>query len=293
MLLASEKLRKISKTVFEVFSVPGSREKPFGSQKKPLEWRKNFHPINFVLGNIQIVHRFSVNDVDHIWNFKEEGTRSEENLAKVKASPKTQLVLEGTVIKCRDRIYCSVEDKDNKEKDIYCFEKPVGGIKVFIKEAAEVHKTEHFPEGIYHSSLFRMDVNPGEDYLCLEGYLPSDQMNHIASYIEKYPDAIIATSVSLLSFSFEVDDALREWWMPQTLFIDGRAFAPITGIDLSLKKVNSLEEENIIAEEANSEIKIEPKPQKPDNNLLLVKAIKRASIPLWILALLLALYLLK
>ncbi len=94
-LSKGEKLQKISNMVFREADPPKNQSRPF-------EWRKSFNAINFVLGNIRIVYKFSVNDVDDLGMFLgNKDKKSEEDLPKVKASPQTILAIEGTAMKFR------------------------------------------------------------------------------------------------------------------------------------------------------------------------------------------------
>lgn len=94
--------------------------------------------------------------------------------------------------------------------------------------------------------------------------------------MEKFPDAIIELGVSTLCFTYEVDDALREYWMPRDLLVTDSTLAPITLINVSLKKAISVEEQKVIAEEAQDS-GLETKIQKTDNYSQLIKIIKKAA----------------
>ncbi len=145
------------------------------------------------------------------------------------------------------------------------------------------------PGGIYAGSCFCMNFKPGEDYLCFDMSLPENQMNDILECLSRDPNVQIEVNVNLLSFSFEVDDALREWYHPRDLFIGDNAPVPVrsvstsslvgTGLDMSGKK--SVEGENPYTDEVH--IQNAPITQTQIDLSAVTKALGRLTVAIWVL----------
>jgi hypothetical protein len=108
----------------------------------------------------------------------------------------------------RDRIYCAVE---NKEKEgMFSVERAGGQTKITLKADEPSEESEKIPAGIYRGNAFRMNFEPGEDDLCFELSIPKDQILSLIEALRADENAIVPIDAHLLSFTYELDDALRE-----------------------------------------------------------------------------------
>jgi hypothetical protein len=140
---------------------------------------------------------------------------------------------------------------------------------------------------------FHANSAPGEDYICIQVGIPAEELNEIFRQWQSNPSIRLSASIALQSFSFEVDDALREWYHPRELFIHGR------GAPAALLKLRSAwAESNSSAPEVSSEKRsVSPPPatfeaqphSRPDASPHL-RGIKHA---LWLIAAIAFLLLLK
>ncbi|MGH7824334.1 MAG: hypothetical protein ACREQ7_04055 [Candidatus Binatia bacterium] len=144
-----------------------------------------------------------------------------------------------------------------------------------------------------------MNVEPGEDYLCFDMCLPENQMNDILECLSRDPNAQIEVGVNLLSFSYEVDDALREWYHPRDLFIEEGPAAPVgwvnvsslVGARLDTSDKKSEETENTDADEV--QIRSAAITQAPVDLSAVTKALGSLTVALWILIAIVAYSLIK
>jgi len=222
MISNNEALRKISDVVYQEANPPNDRN-------RPLEWRRHFNFIRLPLKNIKIISDFKVSNSN--WDIDNKHATSPWHLIKPEIN--TTRSISGLVDneKTRDTIYCTLVDGDNKE--ISKLEKPSGNTKVVLKTGKPIEGNESFPNGIYHGICFRADFEPGEDYLCFELQLPEKQIEDILKHLAQNPNTQIEVGVNLLSFSYEVDDFLSEWYHPRDLFIEKGAAAPVAWVNIS------------------------------------------------------------
>ena len=212
MIIRDEKLRKVSDGIFQEAVSPEDRS-------RPLEWRRSFNFINLPLKNIEIVTSCSVHDVDFEWG--EEKTT--EPLKLVKADISDQLAITGTVDEeqMRDSLYFAVESKE--EEGLFSVERASGNINFSIKIGKPSEENESTPAGLYYGTAFRMNFDPGEDDLYFELLAPKEQLLSLISAIRTDPDSTIAAGARLLSFTYEVDDALREHYHPRDIILNESA----------------------------------------------------------------------
>ena len=222
MVSSDERLRRVSDFIYQEANPPEDRH-------QPLEWRRNFNIVCLPLINIKIVSTFNVHDTD--WNPCNKGTDSPWQLINPEINTTRSISAFVDDEKMRDTIFCAVVDE--KEKGIIRLERPQGSTKVILRTGKPTEGSEKFPGGIYPGSCFRMNFEPGEDYLFFEMSLPENQMNDIMECLSRDPNVQIEVDVNLLSFSFEVDDALREWYHPRDLFIEDKAPAPVRSVSTS------------------------------------------------------------
>jgi hypothetical protein len=133
----------------------------------------------------------------------------------------------------KDTIYCAEQVGD--DESLYTLERTNGPTKVILNSLDPVKDAEDLEilDGVYFGNCFRMNYDPGEDDLIFQLTMPEEQFNTIAKGFQSDPSSTIDLHVELLSYSFEVDDALREPYHPRDLFIHGAADAFIARVELA------------------------------------------------------------
>lgn len=202
------KLRKISDGVFQEAEHPEDRS-------RPLEWRRRFNFIILSIKNIKIVTSCRVHDADCAWY--EERITDPLNLVKPDVSE--QVAITGVVDEdqIRDQIYCAVEDEE--EENIYSVERVAGQTNVSIEAGAPSEETEQIPAGLYRGSAFLMNSEPGENGIYFELTIPKEQLLSLISALRADSNSTVEVRAYLLSFTYEVDDALSEPYHPQDIII--------------------------------------------------------------------------
>lgn len=208
MIIGDEKLRKVSDSIFQEADPPEDRS-------RPLEWRRSFNFINLLLKNIKIVTSCNIHDTDFDW--AEE--KITEPLKLVKADISEQIAITGIVDEeqMRDWLYFAVENKE--DKDIFSVERASGNTNVSIKVGMPSEENERIPSGLYRGTAFRMNFDPGEDDIYFELTAPKEQLLPLISALRADPNSTVEIGAHLLSFTYEVDDALREHYHPRDIIL--------------------------------------------------------------------------
>lgn len=221
MIFPNEKLRKVSDSILQEFESPKD-------SSKPLEWRQAFNTIELPLHKMKIVTNLKTHDRD--WDVHEENQENPTRL--IKLDVRTQIAITAKVNEeaMRDRLYCTVSDDSEKQKDVFLVERPHGDIEVRLKSGVARDKSELFPSGVYSGSCFRMNYEPGEDYIGFDMTIPEEQMKILVDSLRADTKASLYVNVELLSFSYEVDDALREPHFRRDLIIHKSPYAFVSNI---------------------------------------------------------------
>jgi hypothetical protein len=124
----------------------------------------------------------------------------------------------------RDSIYYAVESK--KEKRLFSLEGIVGIPEITLITGNPFKENAEILDGVYWGSAFRMNYEPKQDCLCFYLYIPKDQMLSLIAAIRADENATVEVTAKLLSFTFEVDDALREHYDSQDIVINDSNESP-------------------------------------------------------------------
>ncbi|MGL5799064.1 MAG: hypothetical protein ACRCYN_03215 [Plesiomonas sp.] len=224
MFCSNTKLKKTSDSIFQEADAHKDRS-------RPLEWRRSFNGLSLPLKNIEIITRVNTHDKD--WDIK--GDFKDNPVKLIKPDIKTSFAIKALVDEdqMRDTIYCAEQDGD--DNDIYTLERPRGETQIILKSGEPIKENEKFADGIFYGSCFRMNYVPDEDDIIFEMTIPEEQLNTIASKLQSAPSSTIDLYVELLSFSFEVDDSLREHYHPRDIFIHDHSDAFVSSIGLASK----------------------------------------------------------
>lgn len=209
LITKNEKLKKISDSVFQEAEPPADRN-------RPLEWRKRFNFIHLPLKNLKIVNRCTVHEVE----FTIDKEKLNNPVELVRSNPTSRVGITATLDEdqVRDSIYFAVEDKE--EEGIYYFERAKRETEITLLSGQPTEGAENIPAGLYWGNAFRLDFEPGQDQLCFELAIPEEQMNSIIKSLREDEKSTVEIGARLLSFTFEVDDALREPYHPRDIVIE-------------------------------------------------------------------------
>lgn len=213
MPIPEEKLRKVSDRIFQEGDPPEDG-------RRPSQWRRSLNLISLPLKNLKIVTGCRIHDANTGWD--EDTTTEPLELAESDISE--HLAIIGTVDedKMRDTLYFAVESKE--EKGLFFKERVPRNTNVSIELGKPSEGTKKTPAGLYRGTAIRMNYEPGEDALYFNLPAPREQFLSLVSAIRADPDSTVEVSAFLLSFTYEVDDALREYYHRRDIILDD--FAP-------------------------------------------------------------------
>jgi hypothetical protein len=279
----NETLRFINDSTFQEATPPEDRS-------SPLEWRRSFNTVSFEVQNPAVEYVYAVNEIDHFVAI-ERGS-DHESRRVVSASPRRHIRVnfELPQEKLRDSILYTEETE--KDSGIYKLRRIRGSIQISFTDREPTEPRGPYEQGAFPGLAFKTDFETASDSLSVEVSAPSQQIEEIAALLKSgYANAIHVT-VGIQSFSYEVDDALREWYHPQDLFIHGNATQAVL---LSMRvrrqqpKPDPLSDEPAIEED--EQITVAPLPPAlPQDYSTILRSIKTA---LWAVAALLLLAVLK
>ncbi len=209
MIGKNEKLRKISDEIFQEAQPPEHRS-------RPLEWRRSFNFVKLPLKNVQVINSCTVHDSDFVLD--DERNANPVNL--IKPNLTSMIAITGILDedKARDSIYFAI--KENKDGDIYGIGRHKGKIIITIKSGEPTEEGKNTPAGLYWGNAFRMNFDPGEDDLCFELSMPEKQINTLVASLRADQGFIFEVGAYLLSYTFEVDNALRETYHSRDIVIN-------------------------------------------------------------------------
>jgi len=215
MLFGDKKIKKISDV--EYVELDG---------KHNLKWNRRLNSIALPLQNVKVITHINTHEKE--WDFDNEFKNTPEK--QIKADIKTSFIITAQVNEeeIRDHIYC-LEESDNEDE--FNIVRPSGEIIVNLragKPAQEDH--QKLNAGSYHGSCFRMNYDPGEDDIIFEMYMPEQQLQTIVTRVKADNNAKLEVYSEFVSFTFEVDDSLREPYHSRDFVINDRSNAFISSI---------------------------------------------------------------
>lgn len=224
MIIGDEKLKKVSDGIFQEADPPEDRS-------RPLEWRRSFNPIILPLKNLSINTTCNIHDTEFEW--EEEKSSNPLKLVKPEVSRLTSITAYVDEDEFRDRIYFTVKDED--DETLFTTERPQGDMRVSLKPGEPSEESERLPSGIYHGHAFRMNYDPGEDDMYFELTMPKTEFELLLSSVKSDSNPKLEVCVHLLSFTYEVDDFLREHYHSRDIVIDDSTQCYISWVNNSYK----------------------------------------------------------
>jgi hypothetical protein len=284
-MLTKESLRFIDDNTFQEAVPPEDRS-------RPLEWRRSFNTVSFEVLDPGVEFAYSINEVDHFTSIGIGREPDQEPAPVVTGAPKrrVRVCFDIQQERLRDSILYAKEIE--KGSGLFQLRRSKDPIHVTLTEADPTEsRGGPYADGAYAGLAFQADFEPDEDNLYIEVGVPSNLLEEIASELKTGHVNAMHVSIGIQSFSYEVDDALREWYHPRDLFIYGNATQAVLQ-SLRLMRRDPKPEPTLEAtdEENNEPVDVAPPPTPvPDYNSVL-GGIKAA---LWVVAGLLLLQLFK
>lgn len=201
--------------------------------RRPLEWRRSFNIMSAKIRRPIVDQIYSVNDVDTFGFDSPENVESTDSAKSqpVKPELKRKLRISGKVNpnECRDTLYFAKECGNGS--GIYELQEPEGLMQFDLVEGEAKEGDDIYAAGTYRGAVFVNYHDVKKPHFCFELTLPSHFIEELIAELRRDPSLGLEIYVSILSFSFEVDDALREWYHRRDLFIHGEsAPAPVSGV---------------------------------------------------------------
>lgn len=216
-MLPSGKLRFRNAHTFE--------DESSGKRDRPLEWRRSFNTVSYIGKSPSIECLYSVNEIEYFDEPQDVGKSHDLDKQSIVVTPNSIRSLRvGFTIPqddLRDAIYCA--DKTESGSDLYTLSRPRGDVRIFLTDKPPSDGRGPFGAGAYTGLAFRTDYESDENYLCVDVSVPTTHLEEIASELQKNPLLELHVEIAIQSFSYEVDDALREWYHHRDLFIHGNA----------------------------------------------------------------------
>ncbi|MGE0294995.1 MAG: hypothetical protein AB7J97_06090 [Steroidobacteraceae bacterium] len=205
-----EKLRKVSDKIFQEAEPPPDRN-------RPLEWRRAFNTLHLRLNNVLAVTSFNVNDIDDLQDISE----SSHDKPTAQSRVSTTVAIRGDVDTDNFDDTILFATKIDKDKGLYVLDRPKGKFTVHIKSGEPTTRQELNFKDVYWGNLGRRECEEGEEGIWIEVTAPKQSIERLTAILKGEPTASVQAWISTRTFSYEVDDALREHWMSRNLFVDG------------------------------------------------------------------------
>ena len=248
--------------------------------------------ITFEATNPVVEYVYAINEVDHFAAIDRTSDSDSKHVVTAAAKRRVRLTFELPQDNLRDSIFYTEETE--KSSGIYQLRRPKGAIQVSFTEVDPTEPRGPYAKGAFPGLAFKTDFEESSDGLCLEVGAPSQQLDEVAAELKSGYANGLHVVISLQSFSYEVDDALREWYHPQDLFIHGSATQAVL-LTMRLRRRQPAPEALVEASEDDQteqsmEVSLPVAPPLPPDYSPILKGIKTV---LWVVAGLLLLRLLK
>lgn len=267
---------------------------PPEDRSRPLEWRRSVNSIDVEAKSFVIKEHHTVSEIDYTATglsrvgLKAADDDSDADGDKEYLKPKSGL---RTIISSkiplryiRDSLYRTVEE--NKEEKIYSFSRARGDLELSIndddplKEAGAI-----FSAGTHNGHAW---IEEDDEKLTIYVSVGKDVLKHLVSEIKSGRVAEIQFRIAIDSFSYEVDDFLREWYHPRDLVIDGRmAHAALESFSVVSKEFASqpLTMPPIVSDDETEDIEPQTQFYQPQiNNVIDTTHLKSIKTALWVIA---------
>jgi hypothetical protein len=207
----NEKVRFRSDDIFEEAAPPEDRS-------RPLEWRRSFNSLAVTATRPIVSYAYGVNDRNFIWEKPAAGEPIPPSISP-KTQRRVQIVMLFDKDDCKDKVLKAVETE--KKSGIYELEAYQARTKLVLVGQEPSEANDVYADGAYRGYACFDDMADEKEHLYVELSCPPAFVDELASELKRDPSLNLRVYFSLQSFTFEVDDALREWYHPQEMFIKG------------------------------------------------------------------------
>lgn len=204
--------------------------KPDKEGRRPLEWRRGFNYTEIPISTWSVTRQWKVHDT--LGAISAIDKTMDELYAEVSTDPSSMLRLELSVDAkaMRDR-FCFFE-KSDEDRSLFEITRSAGPTRVLIVERDVAGEKAGPLSKAIPSSVFRANYEPGEDCVVIQLGLPAADIQQLIDRLSSRESESLLLRILLDAYTYEVDDALREPYHPQTFAIDQSSFAFIDSIDL-------------------------------------------------------------
>lgn len=287
-----EQLKKINEWTFQEIASNTSR---------PLEWRRFLNYLNFYLTDVSIERGYKVCEAGLLSDFVEKSSGDAppdpNTFPQITDAPSKTISIVGTAVIAQRDTLLVADGGGYKEPDdgIYRIRRPKLPPKIVLTGVTKsAWNSPALPNCNYRGGAYWYnDPSYFDDRIDITCEIPAEHANEIIDALAEDPSLVITVGITTPAFTNEMDDALREHWMPRDIIISGHEVAVVTGIKLARRKIEDVEE----SEPAEDTDEPEPPQEKPPAYVPLMgnieKRLAKFSTPLWIISGLLLLHLLK
>lgn len=216
MILSEQKLHlKDSYTLVEA--------EPPEDRSRPLEWRRSLNYLRFEATSFTIDSTHWINESDMVSDiFRESEDKAKEVIPLVKSSLKAKISVSSKISfeNIRDSFYKTSEQ--NKDEKIYTISRNTRSSNLILNLSEGEPKDEDW--GIFKSGAFYGSAGFYDDESCdltLDITASKEALHDLLKIISSNSLDKVIFNVVISSFSYEVDDALRDWYHPRDLLIHG------------------------------------------------------------------------
>lgn len=195
------------------------------------KWKKGLNFLQIPLDNVKVITSHHV----HKENWRLGIDDNVEHLSKninPAISSNQFIKAESSCSSIDDYIYAITQsDKDNEYKAI----NPKGNIQVLLKsdDGCISEGNEYFNTGVYIGKCFHLNYEPEEDCFHFELFMPKKQLDFIIKKLQSDQYSKIDLNLRIISFTWEVEDALREPFHSRTMLIDDKSLAFIESVNVT------------------------------------------------------------
>lgn len=216
MVLSKEKLRlKNTYTLVEA--------EPPEDRSRPLEWRRSLNDLRFEATSFSIDLTHWINESDMVLDiFKDSEDKEKEVIPLVKSALKTKISVSTKISfeGVRDSLYKTLEQSSDEEIYTISSSTRASNLILNLSEVEPIDKDW----GIFKSGAFYGNAGFYDDDsldLTLNITASKEALQDLVKLISSNNLEKVIFNVVISSFSYEVDDAMRDWYHPRDLLIHG------------------------------------------------------------------------
>ena len=259
-----------------------------------MEWRRSINTIDVDATRFVIKEHHTVSELDYTSNgLTRVGLKAaddtsdpdeEKELLKPKTGLRTILSTKIPLEDIHDSLYRTVEE-DADEK-IYSFSRAKGYLELSINDDAPLEESRAiFAAGTHYGHAW---IEEDDEKLTIYVSVGKDVLKHLVTEIKSERVAEINFRIAIDSFSYEVDDFLREWYHPRDLVIDGRmAHAALESFSVVSKEYafQPLIMPPVVSDDETEDIEPQAQFYQPQiNNVIDTTYLKSIKTALWVIA---------